>query len=139
MYRGSIGGIPVAKKNPNPIDMHVGTRVRSRRQELGLSQEKLGDALKITFQQVQKYEKGINRVSASRLQQLSHILKVPVAYFFEGTPSKLKSQANAPSLEYVSEFTATADGLSLAKAFVQIRNATVRHLIVKLVSEIAGD
>ncbi len=97
----------MAKKNPNPIDMHVGTRVRSRRQELGLSQEKLGDALKLTFQQVQKYEKGVNRVSASRLQQLSHILKVPVAYFFEGTPGKFKSQGNAPSLEYVSEFTAT--------------------------------
>jgi transcriptional regulator with XRE-family HTH domain len=129
----------VAKKAPNPIDTHVGSRVRSRRQELGLSQEKLGDALKLTFQQVQKYEKGVNRVSASRLQQLSHILKVPVAYFFEGTPGKLKSQGNAPSLEYVSEFTATADGLSLAKAFVQIRNANIRHLIVKLVSEIAGD
>lgn len=128
----------MAKKGPNPIDTRVGSRVRTRRQELGLSQEKLGDALGLTFQQVQKYEKGVNRVSASRLQQLSHILRVPIAYFFEGTPGRIKSLGNAPSLEYMSEFTASADGLALAKAFVLIKNADVRHQIAKLVSEIAG-
>src|ERR1700693_2413818 len=76
----------VAKKAPNPIDKHVGSRVRMRRMMLGMSQEKLGDALGLTFQQVQKYEKGTNRIGASRLQQISLILQVPVAFFFEGAP-----------------------------------------------------
>src|ERR1700678_1752014 len=76
----------MAKKAPNPIDKHVGSRVRMRRMMLGMSQEKLGDALGLTFQQVQKYEKGTNRIGASRLQQISHILQVPVAFFFEGAP-----------------------------------------------------
>jgi transcriptional regulator with XRE-family HTH domain len=76
----------VAKKAPNPIDKHVGSRVRMRRMMLGMSQEKLGDALGLTFQQVQKYEKGTNRIGASRLQQISNILQVPVAFFFEGAP-----------------------------------------------------
>ena len=76
-----------AKKAPNPIDKHVGSRVRMRRMMLSMSQEKLGDALGLTFQQVQKYEKGTNRIGASRLQQISHILQVPVAFFFEGAPN----------------------------------------------------
>ena len=76
----------MAKKAPNPIDKHVGSRVRMRRMMLGMSQEKLGDALGLTFQQVQKYEKGTNRIGASRLQQISQILQVPVAFFFEGAP-----------------------------------------------------
>src|ERR1700751_4114459 len=76
----------MAKKAPNPIDKHVGSRVRMRRMMLAMSQEKLGDALGLTFQQVQKYEKGTNRIGASRLQQISHILQVPVAFFFEGAP-----------------------------------------------------
>ena len=77
----------MAKKAPNPIDKHVGSRVRMRRMMLSMSQEKLGDALGLTFQQVQKYEKGTNRIGASRLQQISHILQVPVAFFFEGAPN----------------------------------------------------
>jgi transcriptional regulator with XRE-family HTH domain len=76
----------MAKKVPNPVDKHVGSRVRMRRMMLGMSQEKLGDALSITFQQVQKYEKGTNRISASRLQHISHILQVSVPFFFEGAP-----------------------------------------------------
>src|SRR5260370_38112356 len=76
----------MVKKLPNPIDKHVGSRLRMRRKMLGMSQEKLGEALKITFQQVQKYEKGTNRISASRLQHISHILQVPVPFFFEGAP-----------------------------------------------------
>ncbi|MGH6853068.1 MAG: helix-turn-helix domain-containing protein, partial [Methylocella sp.] len=75
------------KKIPNPIDRHVGGRVRMRRVMLGMSQEKLGDALGLTFQQVQKYEKGTNRIGASRLQQISRTLDVPPAFFFEGAPS----------------------------------------------------
>ncbi len=77
----------MVKKAPNPIDKHVGSRVRMRRMMLGMSQEKLGDALGLTFQQVQKYEKGTNRIGASRLQQISLILQVPVSFFFEGAPA----------------------------------------------------
>jgi transcriptional regulator with XRE-family HTH domain len=128
----------VAKKVPNPIDVHVGSRVRIRRVELGMSQGKLGDALGITFQQVQKYEKGTNRIGASRLQHVSGILQVAVAHFFEGTPGQLKAKGNPPSSTYVSDFIATTDGLTLAKAFTQIKNANVRRQIVKLVNEIAG-
>ena len=77
------------KKTPNPTDQHVGARVRMRRIMLAMSQEKLGAALNLTFQQVQKYEKGTNRIGAGRLQQLSHVLQVPVEFFFEGTPNAL--------------------------------------------------
>ena len=78
----------MVKKTPNPTDKHVGSRVRMRRMMLSMSQEKLGDALDLTFQQVQKYEKGTNRIGASRLQQISQILQVPVSFFFEGAPHR---------------------------------------------------
>ena len=128
----------MAKKVPNPIDVHVGSRVRARRQVLSISQEKLGNALGVTFQQVQKYEKGTNRISASRLQHVSSILQVPVAHFFEGTPGQLRAKGNAPSSAFVSNFITSTEGLTLAKAFTQIKDAKVRHHIVKLVSEITG-
>jgi transcriptional regulator with XRE-family HTH domain len=100
----------VEKKSPNPVDKHVGRRVRMRRMMLAMSQEKLGNALGLTFQQVQKYEKGTNRIGASRLQQISHILQVPVAFFFEGAPNLHGStdrMKDAPSPSYVSDFLAT--------------------------------
>ena len=132
------------KKTPNPIDKHVGNRVRMRRMMLGLSQEKLGDALQppVSFQQVQKYEKGTNRISASRLQQSAHILQVPVAFFFEGAPpvaGRPKGLSEAPSPAYVTDFLATTDGLALTKAFTRIEDAKLRRRIVGLVKEIAGD
>src|SRR3979409_1428245 len=100
----------MVKKLPNPIDKHVGSRLRMRRKMLGMSQEKLGEALKITFQQVQKYEKGTNRVSASRLQHISHILQVPVPFFFEGAPhvpgQTTGNGGAARSPAYVTEFLA---------------------------------
>jgi len=110
---------------------------------LAMSQEKLGDALGLTFQQVQKYEKGTNRIGASRLQQISSILQVPVSFFFEGA-SQLEgsgqSEANdAPSPAYVSDFLATSDGLALTKAFMRISDAKLRRRIVDLVEQIAGD
>ena len=77
----------VRKKAPNPVDQHVGSRVRMRRMMLAMSQTNLGNALGLTFQQVQKYEKGTNRIGASRLQQISRTLQVPVAFFFEGAPT----------------------------------------------------
>jgi transcriptional regulator with XRE-family HTH domain len=134
----------MAKKAPNPIDKHVGSRVRMRRMMLGMSQEKLGDALGLTFQQVQKYEKGTNRIGASRLQQISNILQVPVAFFFEGAPhvpsiGGHESFAEAPSPAYVSDFLATSDGLSLTKAFMRITDAKLRRRIVDLVQQIAGE
>jgi transcriptional regulator with XRE-family HTH domain len=130
-----------AKKAPNPIDKHVGSRVRMRRMMLNMSQEKLGDALGLTFQQVQKYEKGTNRIGASRLQQIAHILQVPVEFFFEGAPSPPVSgngAKDAPSASYVSDFLATSEGLSLTKAFTRIKEPKLRRRIVDLVEEIAA-
>jgi transcriptional regulator with XRE-family HTH domain len=130
-----------AKKAPNPIDRHVGSRVRMRRMMLTMSQEKLGDALGLTFQQVQKYEKGTNRIGASRLQQISHILQVPVSFFFEGAPTLPgagEATREAPSPAYISDFLATSEGLSLTKAFMRIREPKLRRRIVDLVEAIAG-
>ncbi|HEY1365061.1 MAG TPA: helix-turn-helix transcriptional regulator [Xanthobacteraceae bacterium] len=130
------------KKAPNPIDKHVGSRVRMRRMMLAMSQEKLGDALGLTFQQVQKYEKGTNRIGASRLQQISQVLQVPVAFFFEGAPHQqpgCDGANEAPSPTYLADFLATSEGLSLTKAFVRIREPRLRRRIVDLVEEIAGE
>lgn len=133
----------MAKKAPNPTDKHVGARVRMRRMMLGMSQEKLGDSLGLTFQQVQKYEKGANRIGASRLQQISHILQVPVSFFFEGAPQTpgqpTTGLSEAPSPAYVSDFLATSDGLALTKAFMGIKDAKLRRKIVDLVEQIATD
>ncbi len=109
-----------------------------RRNMLGMSQEKLADAIGLTFQQVQKYEKGTNRMGSSRLQQIANVLKVPVTFFFEGAPGKSRAKGNAPSPAYVSEFLATPDGLALTKAFMQIKNAKLRRSIVNVVNQIAG-
>jgi len=131
----------MAKKTPNPIDKHVGSRVRMRRMMLSMSQEKLGDALGLTFQQVQKYEKGTNRIGASRLQQISNILQVPVSFFFEGAPNMPghTGMGEAPSPAYVSDFLATSDGLSLTKSFMKIKSNKLRRRIVDLVEQIAGE
>ena len=131
----------MAKKAPNPIDKHVGSRVRMRRMMLGMSQEKLGDALGLTFQQVQKYEKGTNRIGASRLQQISLILQVQVSFFFEGAPAPPGMRvgfAEDASPEYVQATLSTSDGLALVKAFARIENAKLRRRVVDLVQEMAG-
>jgi len=104
---------------------------------LAMSQEKLADALGLTFQQVHKYEQAANRISASRLQQISHILKVPVAFFFEGLPNE-GDLDNARSPSYLFDFLATADALSLSRAFIRINDAKLRRSIVDLVEQIAG-
>jgi transcriptional regulator with XRE-family HTH domain len=129
------------KKSPNPVDKHVGSRVRMRRMMIAMNQEKLGAALGLTFQQVQKYEKGMNRIGASRLQQISHILQVPVAFFFEGAPNlhgSTDGMKKAPSPSYVSDFLATRQGLSLSKAFMRINEPKLRRRIVDLVEETRG-
>src|SRR5258707_6183757 len=115
----------------NPIDKHVGGRLRMRRLMLDMSQSDVADALGLTFQMVQKYEKGMNRISASRLQHISQILQVPVPFFFEGAPGGVDGTAESPS--YINEFLATSDGLALIKAFTRIENAKLRCLIVHLV------
>ena len=125
----------------HPVDKHVGQRVRMRRLILGMSQTNLGDALGITFQQVQKYEKGANRISAGRLQHISKTFQVPVEFFFEGAPDvrgQHSAQTDAPSPQFVSDYLATSDGRRLTKAFMQIPNARLRRSIVGLVEEIAG-
>src|SRR6266545_4355445 len=124
------------KKVPKPTDQYVGSRVRARRMTLGMSQEKLGDALGLTFQQVQKYEKGTNRIGASRLHHIAHILRVPIASLFEGTPAQQKLAAQGPSFEYVSDFTASSEGLALSKAFLRL-DRHLKRRIVNLVEEIA--
>ena len=128
----------MAKKAPNPVDQYVGSRVRMRRLMLGMSQEKLGENLGITFQQIQKYEKGTNRIGASRLQQIAQVLQVPVSFFFEGAPGGSALDGDAPSPSFVSDFLASADGLALTRAFTRLKDPKLRRRIVELVEEIAG-
>ena len=139
----------IAKKTPNPIDKHVGSRVRMRRMMLSMSQEKLGDALGLTFQQVQKYEKGTNRIGASRLQHISNILQVPETVAAKPGPALLAEMAGAGGNPlFVTELLAalamegaiaTSDGLALTKAFTRINDSKLRRRIVDLVEQIADD
>ncbi len=135
--------IEMVTKSPDPIDKHVGSRVRMRRLMLGTSQETLGNKLGITFQQVQKYEKGTNRISASRLQAICEVLQVPVSFFFEGAPQiagRAWKDAEAPaSPAYVTDFLTHSDGLALVKAFTQIDDPSLRRSIVRLVEAISHD
>src|SRR5437660_12167202 len=123
----------MSTKAPNPVDKYVGSRVRMRRIMLGMSQEKLGEALGLTFQQVQKYEKGTNRVGASRLQQISEILQVPVSFLFDGGPSGSAgaegfSEGSSPA--YVSDSPATSEGLALTPAFTRTPHAKLRRSLL---------
>jgi transcriptional regulator with XRE-family HTH domain len=125
----------MAKKSPGEIDRQVGVRVRMRRLTLDMSQEKLAAGLGLTFQQVQKYEKGHNRIGAGRLQQIAEILQVPVSFFFEDFATPGRKQAALPS--YISDFLTSADGLALAAAFMSIRDAGQRRCIVILAEAMA--
>jgi len=126
------------KKSPGPVDKHVGGRVRMRRILVGMSQEKLGEALDLTFQQVQKYEKGTNRIGASRLQQIAQVLGVPVTFFFEGAPQDRgpleAGFAEPPQADFSFDLLSTPDGIQLAKAFMSIDDPKVRRRVVDLVS-----
>jgi transcriptional regulator with XRE-family HTH domain len=134
-----------SKGYPNPIDVHVGTRIRLRRTLLGLSQEKLGEAIGLTFQQVQKYERGANRVGSSRLFDLSRVLDVPIAYFFEDmpsnieekSPSRLMGLASPPTVEYEPDPMAKRETLELVRAYYRIPDAGVRKRIFELIKSIA--
>ena len=134
----------MARSALNPIDKHVGSRLRMRRLMLDMSQTDVADALGLTFQQLQKYEKGLNRISASRLQHLSQILQVTVPFFFEGAPPSIgwpaaQASADVPSPSFVSDFLATSEGLDLVKAFVCIGDPKLRRAIVRLVEEITPE
>lgn len=125
------------KKSPNPVDIHVGSRVRLRRMLVGLSQEKLGDSMGLTFQQIQKYEKGVNRIGASRLFRLSQVLTVPVQFFFEGMPTiegpVATGMAEPKQEAFLYEFLNTRDGLELNRAFVKVTDTGVRRSLIELV------
>jgi transcriptional regulator with XRE-family HTH domain len=125
-------------KEPKRVDRHVGSRVRMRRMMLSMSQEALGDRCGITFQQIQKYEKGANRIGASRLQQLADILEVPVSFFFEGVESRpILKKADAEAAGAVDRFVTSADGIRLTRAFAKIKNSETRRSLVELAERIA--
>jgi transcriptional regulator with XRE-family HTH domain len=132
---------PMPKDVANPVDKHVGTKLRARRTQLAMSQSVLAEALGLTFQQVQKYEKGVNRIGAGRLQQIAQILQMPVESFFEGLPherGQRRVPTDVPDVQYVADYLATADGLQLTKAFMKIPNAKLRRSIVNLVEQLAN-
>lgn len=128
------------KKKPNPIDAHVGNRIRLRRNMLGMSQERLGESLGITFQQIQKYEKGANRVGASRLQAIANIMGVPASFFFDGAPGdKQAGMAEDSGMNTAVEFSMTTEGLQLNRAFAKIGDAKVRRKIIDLVRSLGAE
>jgi len=128
----------VLKKQTNPIDIQVGNRVRIRRMLIGMSQERLGDLLGLTFQQVQKYEKGVNRIGAGRLFEVSRILNVPIDFFYEGVstqPGAGEPEVAPPVMEFVS----SGEGLQLSLAFMKIKDAKVRKRVLDLVKSLAEE
>jgi transcriptional regulator with XRE-family HTH domain len=131
----------VPKKQANPVDAHVGHRVRLRRMLVGMSQERLGELLGLTFQQVQKYEKGINRIGAGRLFEVAGILGVPISYFYEDVDSGNTAGGFAEGEEPppVMEFLSSGEGLQLSLAFMRIKDVKVRRRILELVRSLADD
>lgn len=127
----------MSKKSPNPTDKHVGSRVRMRRMMLGLSQTDLANSLDVTFQQVQKYEKGTNRIGASRMAQIAAKLNVPVSWFFEGVQGLGQAPLNSAP-DPVAELCSTRDGVALAQAFNAITDPDLRRAVVWLLKRIVG-
>jgi len=126
----------------HPTDKNVGSRVRSRRMALGMSQTDLGDALGVTFQQIQKYEKGTNRIGAGRLHRLAEVLKVDPAFFFEGEMVQTAHTSSSPdyltdSPDYLTEFLATSEGIALMNAFRSVPTAKLRRNVIALVQALA--
>jgi transcriptional regulator with XRE-family HTH domain len=129
---------------PSPIDVHVGTRIRLRRTLLGMSQERLGEALGLTFQQVQKYERGVNRVGASRLFDLSRVLDVPISFFFDDMPDSLTTSFGLPTNRRATTPSQTAEGLGdeplnrretleLVRAYYRITDPAIRKRVFELI------
>jgi transcriptional regulator with XRE-family HTH domain len=128
----------VPKKQANPIDIQVGNRVRIRRMLIGMSQERLGDLLGLTFQQVQKYEKGVNRIGAGRLFEMARILNVPVDFFYEGMNSTQPGAGEGEGAP-VMEFVSSGEGMQLSLAFMKIKDAKVRKRVLDLVKSLAEE
>lgn len=125
-------------KAPNAIDTEVGRRIRQRRAMLGLSQRKLAEELGVTFQQVHKYEKGVNRVGSSRLQSIARFLNVPISYFFDDL-GDLEPHAKDDARETVADLVISAEGLDLNRAFLSIKNDKIRHKFVAMVKALAHE
>ena len=121
---------------PHPVDLHVGVRIRMRRKEMGVSQERLADALGITFQQVQKYERGANRVSASKLWEIATALTTPVAYFYDGLGDR---QAATAERDAAQEFILSTEGIALMTAFPRIVEPAIRQKLVELIRVVAEE
>lgn len=127
-------------RGPNPIDLHVGASIRMRRRLLGVSQEKLAEALGLTFQQVQKYERGANRVSASKLYEIARTLQTPVTYFFDGLADAGEIEhGDVLSEQAVSDFLLTSEGMELAALFPRIRRGPVRRRILELLRALTDE
>jgi transcriptional regulator with XRE-family HTH domain len=124
-------------KTANAVDRHVGVRIRTQRIVRGFSQTELGKAVGITFQQVQKYEKGTNRVSASRLQQIANILEVTPDFFFDGASAKAVGKSGSKEVAVIDKFISSRDGVALSQAFTRICDVKIRRNIVLLVEQIA--
>lgn len=124
------------QKSPNPIDRHIGSRVRARRIMLGMSQEKLAEALGLTFQQVQKYEKGINRIGASRLLHIAGVLDVGIEFFFEGAPGLRASTLSGESV--MAEFLTSPESDRLVRGFLRLKDDEARRKVADLVDWLAS-
>ncbi|MBT5767602.1 helix-turn-helix domain-containing protein [Emcibacteraceae bacterium] len=132
----------MVKSSPDPVDIHVGARVRLRRTLLGMSQEKLGKALGLTFQQVQKYERGANRIGSSRLFQLSKILDVPVSFFFDemttDTTQKADGMAEGNKQVFEVDKLSRRETLELVRAYYKITDPSVRKKIFEMVKAVGS-
>lgn len=134
-----LNDISKTDRGPNPVDLHVGARVRMRRKFLGMSQEGLAESIDLTFQQVQKYERGSNRISSSKLYEIAKALKAPVAYFFEGygETEAVEGFSESESEQFVHGFLMTTEGIELAEAFPRIKSAKLRRKVLELVRVLA--
>ncbi len=126
------------KKSPSSIDRHIGSRIRMRRILIGMSQEQLGQRLGITYQQVQKYEKGVNRVGSGRLHEIGGILGVPASFFFEGQGREEPSAGNSQVSSVTSVLLARKDSLQLLQAFNAITDQKARRALVNMAHALAG-
>jgi transcriptional regulator with XRE-family HTH domain len=124
-------------EGPHPVDRHVGLRIRMRRKELGISQERLAEALGLTFQQVQKYERAANRVSASKLWEIARALNTGVTYFYDGLNAAAEADAAPPPNRGAHAFLLTPEGVELANLFPKLPRARVRRKVVELVRALA--
>lgn len=126
-------------RSPNPIDRHVGLRIRLRRRELGVSQERLADSIGLTFQQVQKYERAANRVSASKLWEVARALRTSVTYFYDGLSEAVADPSAGEDDDTVQAFLLTPEGMEMAALFPQIRRSRVRRRLLELVRAMAEE